>query len=285
LNGSVYLSETGEVKNTGMIFGVNRMFLGRIEFGADYFRNRSNRHGVNSASYSGRLREVLTQRLSLSQYVSRSNGQTSWNFGGEFNSNRLSLAVSHETAYVPFRPVEFGGPFVRVYNVSLRFKPWGNSEITAQSNVDPSGRVRYTVAGSDYYYRYAGLETAQAAPLRINKYVIKGVVLDQDEKPVAGAALQIDGQVVFTDSDGRFLVRFSRRNTETFRVLLDDFLTNFLYDVISAPTNVETIDEDQAKDVTVRLRRITDRNRIQQRLTAQQSTNGSAVTGVSPLAQ
>jgi hypothetical protein len=145
--------------------------------------------------------------------------------------------------------------------------------------------VRYTVAGSDYYYRYAGLETAQAAPLRINKYVIKGVVLDQDEKPVAGAALQIDGQVVFTDSDGRFLVRFSRRNTETFRVLLDDFLTNFLYDVISAPTSVETIDEDQAKDVTVRLRRITDRNRIQQRLTAQQSTDGSAVTGVSPLAQ
>jgi hypothetical protein len=282
-NGSLYLSETGNVNNTGMMFGANRTFLNRVEVGADYFRNRTDRTRFNSESYSGRLREVLTQKLSLTQYVSRSNGQTSWNFGGEFNANRFSLAVSHETAYVPFRPVEFGGPFVRVYNVSLRFRPWGSTEITAQSNVDPNGRVRYTVAGSDYYYRYAGLESAQAAPLKINQYVVKGIVLDQDERPVAGAALQIDGQVVFTDSEGRFLVRFPRRSTESFRVLLEDFLTNFWYDVESAPTNVETITEDQAKDLIIRLRRITDRDRIQQRLTAmRQAEDEKAGGGTAP---
>jgi hypothetical protein len=165
--------------------------------------------------------------------------------------------------------VQFGGPFIRVYNVSLRFKPWGNTEITAQTNVDPNGRVRYTIAGSDYYYRYAGLETGQqTAPLKINKYVVKGIVLDQDENPISGAALQIDGQAVFTDSEGRFLVRFPRRSTERLQVLLNDFLTNYLYDVESAPSSVETIDEEQAKDLIIRLRRITDRERIQQRLMA-----------------
>src|SRR5262249_55191623 len=72
LNGSVYLSETGNIRNTGMMFGASRMFLRRVELGADYYRNRTSGTHFGSESYSGRLREVLTTRLSLTQYVNRS---------------------------------------------------------------------------------------------------------------------------------------------------------------------------------------------------------------------
>jgi hypothetical protein len=39
------------------------------------------------------------------------------------------------------------------------------------------------------------------------KYTVEGTVTDEQGKPVAGACLSIGGAIVYTDSQGAFLVR------------------------------------------------------------------------------
>jgi hypothetical protein len=44
----------------------------------------------------------------------------------------------------------------------------------------------------------------------IAKYMIQGVVQDDQGLPVEGAALHVGKEVVYTDSSGRFQARFSK---------------------------------------------------------------------------
>lgn len=256
LSGGVYESRVSGTNNLGYSFSAGRGLGRKVDVGVDFYRTKPER-GFTSTSLNTRVRENLTQKFSLTEYVSRSNGQTSFNFGGEYNSDRISLSVSHETAYVPFRPSAAGGPFVHFYNVGLRFRLFGNVQVTGQTNVAPDGKVKYTAGASDHLYRYAGLESGGKSPsLKIGKYVVKGIVQIEPGAPVAGAALQVDGRVAFTDSNGEFLVRFDKKQKVNFVVLLDEFLVGTPYRVVEAPASVETALEDKAVAITVVLKRV-----------------------------
>jgi hypothetical protein len=259
INGSLYQSRVFGSDTLGYAASATRS-VGRVDVGTDFYRSRAGRE-VPNQSLIGRVRETITQKLALTQYVSRSNGQSSFQFGGEFTSNRLTIAVSHETAYAPFRPNSAGGPFVHVYNVSLRFRLFGNLEVAAHTNVTPEGKLKYTASTGDYFYRYAGLE-AGSPNLKISDWVVKGTVRDEEGNPIAGAALQVDGKIAFTDSKGEFLVRLPKREKVQFTVLLNDFLVAKQYEVLSAPATVESAREDNARPVTVILKRITDTARL-----------------------
>jgi hypothetical protein len=60
-----------------------------------------------------------------------------------------------------------------------------------------------------YLYRFRGMMAAQSETFSIAKYVVQGVVKDNEGNPVEGAALHIRKEVVYSDSAGRFLVRLS----------------------------------------------------------------------------
>ena len=68
--------------------------------------------------------------------------------------------------------------------------------------------------------------------------MVRGCVTDESGNPVAGAALHIDTVVAYTDSEGKFLVRMKKAQTNSFKVALDEFVTPALYEVVSAPTEV-----------------------------------------------
>jgi len=53
---------------------------------------------------SGTLRERFSSRFSLLQLISRTEGQTTVAFGGDFTSNRLMARVDYQNVYLPFRP-------------------------------------------------------------------------------------------------------------------------------------------------------------------------------------
>jgi hypothetical protein len=262
LSASLYRSTVGGHGNTGYSFAGTRAIGNHLETGADFSRSKPDSSSA-SQSLSGRVREIFTQKFSLIQYLGRSNRQTSFHMGGEFNSTRFSVAVTYETVYVPFRAGTAGGPFVQVYNVSVRFRPLQQMELSAQTNVAPDGRLKYTTSGSNSFYRYAGLTSREKrGQLRIGKYVVKGQVIDEDGNPVVGAALQIGGQLTFTDSEGRFFVRLTKRGRASLQVLFGDFLTPQPYEMKSAPSSVEATPEDQAVDVLIILRRVTDPARL-----------------------
>ena len=90
----------------------------------------------------------------------------------------------------------------------------------------------------------------------ISKYVIQGLVLDDQGAPVEGAALHIGKQVAYTDSSGHFMLRFSKRGSFPLSLAPEEFITNGVYQVVSAPTQVNAESEDNATDVQVVVRRV-----------------------------
>jgi hypothetical protein len=73
---------------------------------------------------------------------------------------------------------------------------------------------------------------------------------------VAGAAIQIDGELVFSNSDGEFLARFQKNKTVKVRVSLRDFISNDFYEVVSSPAEATPVEEDKAVDLTIELRHV-----------------------------
>ncbi len=255
---SLFNSTAAGRKTQGTNFYAGRRIGQRLEVNTNYFRSAPEPTptdpGQASTIVSGTVREHLFSRFSLLQLISRASGQTTISYGGDFTSNRLQLRVDYQNVYLPFRPDH---PFEQALalNASLRVSgPW---QVTAASNVAPDGRLRYSFGVSTYLYRLDGMFTSSSADsFSIAKYLVQGVVKDDQGIPVEGAALHIGRQVAFTDSSGRFMARFSKRNVFLLSVAPEEFINNGIYEVISAPAQVKADSEENASDVQVAVRRV-----------------------------
>jgi hypothetical protein len=237
----------------GLAFYTSRRITNRIDLTGNFFQSRPN-NATPSNTITGTLRETLTNRLSLSQLIVRSNGQTTAGFGGEFASNWFSARLDYQTVYVPLR---LDKPFQQALSLNARAQISSTLAISAASYVAPDGRVRYTFSFTNYLYRYKGL--GGGGPVErysFPKCVVQGMVLDESNAPIEGAALHINGEVAYSDASGNFMVRLSKRGPHTFKVALDEFITAGTFEVISAPAKVVASPEDHPVELKVVLRRV-----------------------------
>lgn len=233
---------------------VGRRVGRRLDLNTNYFNSKS-ANGTSTTILSGTVRENLFSRFSLLQLVSRTAGQTTYAFGGDYISNRLMVSVNYQNIYLPFRP---SNPFEQALALNASFRVKGPLQITAASNVAPDGHLRYSIGMSTYLYRLSGMAMNANSPdsFSISKYVVQGLVLDDRGTPVEGAALHIGRQIAYTDSSGRFMMRFGKRSSYPLSVAPEEFLTNGVYQVVSAPSEVHSESEDNATDVQVVVRRV-----------------------------
>jgi len=251
--GSGLFTSTDSGRSTkGTNLYVGRRIGRRIEVNTNWFQSKP-KSGEASTVLSGTVRENFSSRFSLLQLVSRTGGQTTFAFGGDFTSNRLLLRADYQNVYLPFRPDR---PFEQALALNAALRVAGPWQATAASNVAPDGHLRYSFGVSTYLYRFRGMMSAQSETFSIGKYVVQGAVKDDHGLPVEGAALHIGKEVVYTDSTGRFLVRFSRRGPFRLCVAPDEFITNGVYESVSAPTEVKAEIEAAASDVEVVIRRV-----------------------------
>ena len=233
---------------------VGRRIGQRFEVNTNYFRSKP-QIGDAQTILSGTIRENVSSRFSLLQLISRTAGQTTFAFGGDFTSNRLLLRADYQNVYLPFRPER---PFQQVLALNVALRVAGPLQLTAASNVAPDGHLRYAFGASTYLYRLSGMVFNANSPdsFSIAKYVVQGIVKDDQGLPVEGAALHIGKQVAYTDSFGRFMVRFSKRGPFPFSIAPEEFITNGVYAVVSAPSQVSAGSEDQVNDIEVVVRRV-----------------------------
>lgn len=251
--GSGFFRSNTAGRNThGTNFYVGRRINHRLEANTNYFLSKSD-NGVKTSILSGTLRENFSSRFSLLQLVSRTAGQTTFAFGGDYISNRILLRVDYQNVYLPFRPDH---PFEQAMAFNASYRVSGPWQITAASNVAPDGHIRYSVGVTTYLYRSGGMNVNSPDSFSISKYVIQGLVLDDQGAPVEGAALHIGKQVAYTDSSGHFMLRFSKRGSFPLSLAPEEFMTNGVYQVVSAPSQVNAESEDNATDVQVVVRRV-----------------------------
>lgn len=104
---------------------------------------------------------------------------------------------------------------------------------------------------SAFLYRHGGL-TGKAT---LYENVVRGRVVDDTGQPIFGAALGVDGELVFTDSQGIFLVRRRKAKELRLEVLLDQFMFPGAYKVLSVPRTVKPAPEELSEINEVVLRR------------------------------
>jgi hypothetical protein len=238
----------------GTNFYVGRPIGRRLEVNTNFFKSKS-ASGGSATILSGTVRENIFSRFSLLQLISHTAGQTTYAFGGDYTSNRLMLSVNYQNVYLPFRP---SNPFQQALALNASFRVHGPLQIIAASNVAPDGRLRYSIGASTYLYRVRGMILNANSPdtFSISKYIVAGSVVDDHGSPVEGAALHIGKQLAYTDSSGHFMVRFSKHGSYPLSVAPEEFITNGVYQVVSAPSEVQSEKEDDARDVEVIVRRV-----------------------------
>jgi hypothetical protein len=248
----LFSSTSSGLRTQGTNLYAGRRFGRLLEVNENWFQSKSEGE-PGSTILSGTIRENFSSRLSLLQLISRTSGQTTIAFGGNFTSNRLMLQADYQNLYLPFRPDH---PFQQALALNATVRVVGPMQLTAASNVDPTGHLRYTFGMSTWLYRMSGMTSAHSETFSIAKFLVQGIVKDDHGNPVEGAALHIGKEVVYTDSTGAFLVRMRQHGPFPLSLAPDEFIANGVYETVSAPSPVRAETDDAAAGVEIVIRRL-----------------------------
>lgn len=244
LGAGLFQSHSRTFHNLSEDFSIYRPITRNIEGGVNYFRTLS---GPASSNLAGTMREKITQKLSLLQVVSHSQGNTNILFGGSYTTNRFAVNVDYQDLYLPFLP---NNPFTHSLTVSLRLKLWGNVQVNGDTFRSSDGRLRYS-AGASTLLVHNFQQGANNETFNFPKYVVRGHVRDEGGIPIEGAALRIGDQLVYTNAFGEFILRERNGGPLRFEVVLPEFLNTLVFKVITAPASVTAEPEDSAHDILV----------------------------------
>jgi len=252
----MFTSNAAGRKTQGTNLYVGRRIGRSLEVNTNYFHSKP-QLGETTTIWSGTVRENISSRFSLMQLISRTNGQTTFAFGGDFTSNRLMFRADYQNVYLPFRPER---PFQQALALNASVRVAGPLVATVASNVAPDGRVRYSFGVSTYLYRVRGMTMGmQSEAFSIGKYLVQGFVVDEEGVPVEGAAIRVGKELTYTDSTGRFSARFSKRGPFAIMVAHDEFITNAIYETISAPPDARAELDDDTADLKIVVRKVAPR--------------------------
>jgi len=178
------------------------------------------------------LRWRLSSRIGLSQQVSFHDGRPTVLFGASLITPIGEFVADYQVVHQPLQPTN---PFRSALNLTARLQ-LGKYSTSVGTFVQPDGSVDYSASGSTFLYMgsFGGAQPQQVGG-RMARYVIRGTVRDEAGNPVEGAAVDIGGQVVFTNSSGEFFHRVGRPGRSTVGVLTGEFLLPGQWEVVRAP--------------------------------------------------
>jgi hypothetical protein len=254
LYGSEFFATNSALSSKAYAFGARRSLTSRFDFGADYLSSSEQGFAPQrSIIYS--IREHLTPRIDLSQFITRNNGQTTISYGGSFLANLFSVNADYQTMYFPLAGA--GQPLFRqILTLSINLQFSNGVQLNLDTNVTPDGQVQYTTYGTDYLY---GPYMGSSGGIRSSGFyrnMVRGCVVDVSGAPVEGAALLIGNQLAFTDSNGEFTARFRSARDMKFEVAFDQFAAPGSYEVVSAPSTVHAVGEANAARYKIVIRRV-----------------------------
>jgi len=252
LNASALTGTAGKNQVSGQTFG-GAVHPGPVAITASYYRSK------NGGSVTSSFTEKLTRRWSVSEFLTYSQGQLSFNYGGSFTSNRLTASVGYQTYFVPYGTGT--SPFQQTITVSVSWQLPHSTTVTLATNTLPNGAVRWSTYGNSYVQgplrvgNVAGQVHTNQTTL-IAKFIVRGIVKDSAGMPVAGAAVLVGRETAFTDSDGRFFVRFRKATAVHIKVVPEDFMAPGNWHVISAPDTATPGPEGTVSAVNIEVSRV-----------------------------
>jgi hypothetical protein len=187
----------------GQSGGIGARF-GFLNFSANIYQSNGQRLLTQSAAQTFR-------HWNFQQSISESNGQRSFSGGAGYSGNKFSASFGHSIEFLPFA----GRNFQQVTNLTLAFRiPHTDTAVNLATTLLPSGPL-YTVGADSFTHGpfnvQAGQRPMEHAGSNGGKFLVRGTVVDKSGMPVSGAAVSIGGRLVFSDTNGAWLARFTRQ--------------------------------------------------------------------------
>lgn len=231
LTAGLYDSKSEGISNLSSYFAVGRELTRWLD--AEVFVLQSRPRGLPVVTTPlANLRWRLSSRVGLSQQISFHNGDPTVLVGASLLTPIGEFVADYHVVYQPLKPLS---PFRSALNLTARLQ-LGRYSTNVGTYVQPDGSVDYSASGSTFLYMgsFGGAQPQQVGG-RMARYVIRGVVKDEDGLGVEGAAVEIGGEVAFTNSSGEFFLRVGRPTRSPVRVLTEEFLLPGQWEVVSAP--------------------------------------------------
>jgi hypothetical protein len=197
------------------------------------------------------LRWRISPRLGVSQQISFHSGRPTVLFGASLSTPVGEFAADYQIVHQPLQPFS---PFRSALNLTARLQ-LGNYSTSVGTYVRPDGAVDYSASGSRFLYlgTFGGAQPQQIGG-RVSRYVVRGSVQDELGHPVEGAALALNGEVVYTNSAGEFFLRARHPQRYSLKLLIGEFLLPGAWEVVSAPDQVTAAEDAKATPVRIVLR-------------------------------
>jgi hypothetical protein len=255
LTAGLYDSRSQGIANLSSYLGVGREVARWLD--AEIFVLQSRPEGAPvSTTPIANLRWRLSPRVGLMQQLSVHDGRPTVLLGATVRTGIGELGADYQIVHQPFEPFR---PFRSTLNLTARLQLGGYST-SIGTYVQPDGSVDYSASGSTFLYMgaFGGVQPNRVGGAVLGRYIVRGVVRDEAGAPVEGAALELGGQVTFTNSSGEFFVRARRPHRYALVVKLEEFLLPGRWRVVAAPAEVRAEAEDGAGTVEIVLQRFED---------------------------
>jgi hypothetical protein len=212
-----------------------------------------NMDGSISTSASIDTSERFSSRLRLTEGTTFANGAPTFDFGGSYDSRWGSVSVDHRETFIPFG-TEAG--FHRVLSLSVRLHV-GSTEVGGNQVIGHGLPLLVNLSGDSFLGSDLGsMASPQSHMSSLPKYSIEGTVENAAGEVVRGAAVKVGQQVVYTDSEGRFLLRFSQASPVVLDVDPAQFLTAESYKRVGEALTVSPgKDGEASKPLVLRVER------------------------------
>jgi outer membrane protein OmpA-like peptidoglycan-associated protein len=252
LTAGLYDSRSNGVRNLSSYYAVGRQL--RTWLDAELFVLQSRPEGQSSSTTPVvNLRWRLSPKLSLMQQLSLHQREPTVLFGASVITAIGEFGADYQIVHQPFEPFN---PFRSTLNLTARLQ-LGSYSTRIGTYVQPDGSVDYSASGSTFLYMGAfGGVQPQRVGESLGRYVVRGMVHDESGNPVEGAAVDLSGEMAFTNSQGEFFVRVRRPSRFRLEVQLREFLLAGHWEVVTAPPEAIGEPEDRAHGVEIVLRRV-----------------------------
>jgi hypothetical protein len=253
LTAGLYYSSSEGIGNLSSYLGAGREVTRWLD--TEVFLLQSHPEGrPASVTPVANLRWRISPRVGLMQQVSFHDERPTVLLGASLRTAIGEFGADYQIVHQPFQPFN---PFRSTLNLTARLQ-LGSYSTSIGTYIQADGSVDYAASGSTFLYMgaFGGIQPNRVGAVAMGRYVVRGSVTDESGAPIEGAALEVGGEIAFTDSRGAFFLRVRRPKAHELRVLPEEFLLPGNWEVVSAPAEAMAEPEERAQGVRIVLRRM-----------------------------
>jgi hypothetical protein len=250
LTTGLYDSRSEGISNLSSYAAIGREITSWLDGEVYVLQSRPTGHPTETTPLVN-LRWRLSPKVGISQQVSWHGSRPTVLFGASLVTAIGEFGADYQIVQQPLQPLH---PFRSALNLTARLQ-LGSYSTSFGTYVRPDGAIDYSASGSTFLYMgsLGGAQPQQIGP-RMARYVVRGTVRDESGNPIEGAAIELGGELVYTNSAGDFFLRARHPEQYPVNVLMKEFLLPGQWEIVSAPAQAIASEEDKAAPVRIVLR-------------------------------